>query len=166
MKTNVIRNNRWRCDHGWDVDLDDGSTNYHIYNNLFLNGGLKLREGFCRIVENNIMVNNSLHPHAWFGNSQDVFRHNIVFTLYRPIRVNKPWGRECDFNLLHTPGKMDPAPAGVLQQQSGLDQSSQEADALFIDPVHGDYRVKDNLPRSSSVSRTSPWTSSGCKTPN
>ncbi|MCH5715032.1 hypothetical protein [Niabella hibiscisoli] len=34
-KTTVIRNNRWRCDHGWDVDLDDGSSNYHIYNNLF-----------------------------------------------------------------------------------------------------------------------------------
>ena len=25
----MLRNNRWRCDHGWDIDLDDGSTNYH-----------------------------------------------------------------------------------------------------------------------------------------
>ena len=24
VKPNIIRNNRWRCDHGWDVDLDDG----------------------------------------------------------------------------------------------------------------------------------------------
>jgi hypothetical protein len=23
-----LRNNRWRCDHGWDIDLDDGSTNF------------------------------------------------------------------------------------------------------------------------------------------
>jgi len=34
VKTNVIRDSRWRCDHGWDIDLDDGSTNYEIYNNL------------------------------------------------------------------------------------------------------------------------------------
>ncbi|NIP93891.1 MAG: hypothetical protein GWO24_10740, partial [Akkermansiaceae bacterium] len=26
----IIRNSRWRCDHGWDVDLDDGSSNYEI----------------------------------------------------------------------------------------------------------------------------------------
>jgi hypothetical protein len=34
--------------------LDDGSSNYQIYNNLCLNGGIKLREGFYRTVENNI----------------------------------------------------------------------------------------------------------------
>ncbi|PJF32922.1 MAG: peptide-binding protein, partial [Phototrophicales bacterium] len=68
IHTTIIRNNRFRCDHGWDIDLDDGSTNYHIYNNLCLNGGIKLREGFYRVVENNIMVNNSFHPHVWFAN--------------------------------------------------------------------------------------------------
>ncbi|MDP4693373.1 MAG: right-handed parallel beta-helix repeat-containing protein, partial [Opitutales bacterium] len=45
MKTTTIRDSRWRCDHGWDIDLDDGSTNYDIYNNLMLARGLKLREG-------------------------------------------------------------------------------------------------------------------------
>jgi hypothetical protein len=48
QQTTIIRNNRFRCDHGWDVDLDDGSSNYHIYNNVMLNGGLKFREGFKR----------------------------------------------------------------------------------------------------------------------
>lgn len=62
----VLRYNRFRCDRGWDIDLDDGSGNYHIYNNLCLNGGIKLREGFYRVVENNIIVNNSFHPHVWF----------------------------------------------------------------------------------------------------
>lgn len=66
QQTTIIRNNRFRCDHGWDVDLDDGSSNYHIYNNVMLNGGLKFREGFKRKAENNIMVNNSFHPHVWF----------------------------------------------------------------------------------------------------
>ena len=80
VKTTIIRNNRWRCDHGWDIDLDDGSSNYHIYNNLFLNGGLKNREGFYRVVENNIMVNNGFHPHCWYKHSEDVVRRNILGT--------------------------------------------------------------------------------------
>jgi hypothetical protein len=146
VEPNIIRNNRWRCDHGWDVDLDDGSSNYRIYNNLFLNGGLKLREGFYRTVENNIMVNNSFHPHVWYGNSQDTFHSNILFTVYQPIRVGKPWGKECDLNLLHRPGKTDSTPALFLQAQSGLDQHSIEADALFVNPAVGDYRVKDGSP--------------------
>lgn len=75
---NIIRNNRWRCDHGWDVDLDDGSSNYIIYNNLMLSSGLKLREGFYRKVYNNIMVNKTLYPHVWFRNSGDEFYNNII----------------------------------------------------------------------------------------
>ncbi|HEY4984705.1 MAG TPA: right-handed parallel beta-helix repeat-containing protein, partial [Verrucomicrobiae bacterium] len=38
VKPIVLANNRWRCDHGWDIDLDDGSSNYIITNNLCLNG--------------------------------------------------------------------------------------------------------------------------------
>ncbi len=114
VKPIILSNNRWRCDHGWDIDLDDGSSNYRIENNLCLNGGIKLREGFDRIVENNIMVTNSFHPHVWYKGSDDIFRRNIVFTDYKPIDVPKPWGQECDFNLLHQPGKLDPNPGAVL----------------------------------------------------
>src|SRR6266852_5391049 len=81
-ETNILSNSRWRCDHGWDIDLDDGSTNYHIYDNLCLNGGLKLREGFYRTCANNVLVNNSLHPHVWYNDSHDIFRGNIVFAPY------------------------------------------------------------------------------------
>ena len=83
VKTVVLRDNRWRCDHGWDIDLDDGSSNYHIYNNLCLHGGLKNREGFHRVVENNIIVNNGFHPHVWFKHSQDVVpaQHHLVRRL-------------------------------------------------------------------------------------
>ena len=97
---------------------------------ICLNGGIKLREGFYRMVENNVMVNNSFHPHVWYGNSQDTFHRNILFTVYQPIRVAKPLGKECDMNLLHRPGKTDPTPALFLQAQSDLDQHSIEADAL------------------------------------
>ncbi len=146
VKPITLRNNRWRCDHGWDVDLDDGSTNYRIVNNLFLNGGLKLREGFYRVVENNVIVNNSLHPHVWYQNSQDVFRRNIVFTPYRPIGMKGAWGKEVDFNLLHAAGRRTPATATQLHDQSGDDEHSIVADALFVDPAHGDYQVKDGSP--------------------
>jgi hypothetical protein len=91
----INRNNRMRCDHGWDIDLDDGSSNYQICNNLCLNGGIKLREGVNRTVENNIIINNSFHPHVWFKNSNDSFQRNIVSTGYFPIWVNS-WGNGID----------------------------------------------------------------------
>jgi PDZ domain len=145
IEPNTLSNSRWRCDHGWDIDLDDGSTNYRIYNNLCLNGGLKLREGFYRVCENNVLVNNSLHAHVWFNDSHDVFRGNIVFTPYRPIRMRK-WTQQIDYNLLHDPGRQTPIPAKPLQDLSGEDEHSLEADARFIDEAAGDYEVKPDSP--------------------
>lgn len=139
VETTVIRDNRWRCDHGWDIDLDDGASNYHVYNNLCLNGGLKLREGFHRTVENNIMVNNSFHPHAWFENSDDRFRHNIVTRHYYPIAADH-WGYEVDYNLL-------PDSLALAQAHAdGTDRHSLAGDPQFIDPATGDYRVNTDSP--------------------
>ncbi|GIN72495.1 peptide-binding protein [Bacillus sp. J14TS2] len=146
IKPVIIRNNRWRCDHGWDIDLDDGSSNYHIYNNLCLSGGIKLREGFYRKCENNIIVHNSFHPHVWYKGSQDIFRNNIVFETYKPILVPQPWGLECDNNLLHRNGENVVIPANSLQQQSERDSNSIIGDAKFINPDIGDYRVVDDSP--------------------
>ncbi|NQU20651.1 MAG: PDZ domain-containing protein [Candidatus Nealsonbacteria bacterium] len=138
-KTTVIRNNRWRCDHGWDIDLDDGSSNYLLTNNLCLNGGIKLREGFYRTVENNIMVGNSFHPHVWFQNSGDRFVRNIVGTWYRPIRVND-WGKEVDHNLLPDQAALEKS------HKLGLDENSAAGDPMFVDPAGGDFRVNDDSP--------------------
>lgn len=138
----VLRNNRWRCDHGWDVDLDDGSSHYAIYNNLFLSGGLKLREGFSRIVTNNITVNNSLHPHVWYANSGDVFARNIVMGAYRPAIMNvAPWGQQVDFNLFTTTEADRTAFA-----DKGCDANSLVSAPLFVDAAHGDFRVRDGSP--------------------
>jgi len=166
VEPTVLRNNRWRCDHGWDIDLDDGSSNYRIYNNLCLHGGIKNREGFYRVVENNIMVDNSFHPHVWYRNSQDVFRRNIVFTPYRPIRVNKPWGKQCDFNLLHRPRLGEAAAAAVLQNASARDKHSIEADALFIDRERGDYRISDGSPALELGFRNFPMDQFGVQKPS
>ena len=138
-KQTIIRNNRFRCDHGWDIDLDDGSSNYHIYNNLCLNGGLKLREGFYRIVENNILINNSFHPHVWFKNSGDVFRKNIVMKKYAPIQITD-WGKEVDYNLFPDTTALQNA------RKNGTDAHSIAGDPLFTDPANGDYRVGSKSP--------------------
>jgi len=149
-KTTIIRNSRWRCDDGWDIDLDDGSTNFRIYNNLCLNGGIKNREGFYRIVENNIMLNTnySFHVHVWYKHSEDVVRRNIMGSERYGSSLNPttPWGKEMDYNLVHFPGLMDPVPALNLADQSKRDAHSILADAMFVDPDHGDFRVKDGSP--------------------
>lgn len=146
VKPVILRNNRWRCDHGWDIDLDDGSSFYIITNNLCLRGGIKNREGYGRVVENNIMVNSGFHPHVWYANSGDVFRRNIVWREYQPaLMPAPPWGQELDYNLLHREGTTS-GPATQLQKQSGRDEHSIQGDALFRDPATGDYRVREGSP--------------------
>jgi hypothetical protein len=136
VKPIIIRNNRMRCDHGWDIDLDDGSSNYIIYNNLCLNGGIKLREGVNRVVENNIMINNSFHPHVWFRNSNDVFRHNVVSSPYLPIGISD-WGKETDYNIF---------PDSVALKEAwsrGTDKHSVCGYLDFVDAKNGDFRLKE-----------------------
>jgi hypothetical protein len=142
LEPNTIRNSRWRCDHGWDIDLDDGSSQYRIYNNLLLNGGLKLREGYYRMVWNNIVVNNGLHPHVWPSKNGDVITRNIFFTSHRAIAMNRgmeeneKWGREIDYNVFvssHTDRQ--------LYARNGCDANSIVADPHFRDPVSGDFSI-------------------------
>ncbi len=149
VKPITLRNNRWRCDHGWDIDLDDGSSHYVLVNNLCLNGGIKNREGFFRIVENNITVNNGFHPHVWYKHSNDVVRRNIFWTdHYLPAggMPSSPWGKVMDQNLVHRPGAAKPHPAVKLAEQSQRDAQSIEADALFVDSARGDFRVREDSP--------------------
>ncbi|MEI6820280.1 MAG: PDZ domain-containing protein, partial [Verrucomicrobiota bacterium] len=138
---NIIRNSRWRCDHGWDVDLDDGSTNYEIYNNVFLLGGLKLREGYRRIVYNNIGYNSTAYPSVWFKDSQDSLKNNIWMAAYKPARMPKDkWGGTSDKNLFAADFALKEA------QDKGWDANSLVGDPMFIDPAKGDFRVREDSP--------------------
>jgi hypothetical protein len=145
------------------VDLDDGSSNYEIYNNLFLAGGLKLREGFRRKVWNNVAVNNSLHPHAWFEQSGDVVTGNIWMGAYRPAAMSprlKKWGKEVDRNLFTT----SDADRGRFSAK-GCDANSLVGDPMFVDPAKGDFRVKDGSPALGLGFRNFPMDRFGVRKP-
>ena len=137
MAPTVICNNRMRCDHGWDIDLDDGSSYYKIYNNICLHGGIKLREGYYRTVENNICVNNSLHPHVWLKNSGDVVRGNIFGSSMFPIQI-KYWGTEVDYNWYPTETALKKT------QEFGVDKHGICGNPEFEDPANGNFNVKNN----------------------
>ena len=143
LAPNVITRNRFRCDRGWDIDLDDGSSNYIITENLCLNGGLKLREGFRREARGNITVNNSVHCHVWYPDSGDLVENNILFSPYpAPIQMPEVWGT-VDGNILHTPGQEQPVAAKVLEAITGQDRHSVCLDCDFTAPEKGDYRPRN-----------------------
>jgi hypothetical protein len=157
----VLRQNRWRCDHGWDVDLDDGSSRYLIYNNVLLHGGLKLREGYGRIATNNIILGNSFHPHVWFEQSGDVFARNIIMGPYRPALMNvKPWGRQVDFNLFTTSDAHRTRFA-----DRGCDTNSLVGDPMFVNAARGDFRVKPGSPALKLGFVNFPMDDFGVRTP-
>jgi len=135
LAPNVITRCRFRCDKGWDIDLDDGSSNYIITENLCLHGGIKLREGFYRTVKNNVIVNNTVHFHVWYPHSEDVVENNIVFRPYAPIRMPKSWGKSIDKNVLFSPAQITPVPAQELMRLSGQDGLSVLLDPLFKEPL-------------------------------
>ena len=145
IETTIIRNNRFRCDRGWDIDLDDGSTNYHIYNNLCLNGGLKLREGFYRVVENNILINNTFHRHIWFRNNGTVFIRNIVTAPYQQTNGYELTGAVIDDNIFTDSLSYN------FARQYGTDSNSIVTKPVFVNPASGDFRVSAS---STEIFRT------------
>lgn len=89
VETIKIHNNRFHHDsilsHSWGIDLDDGSSNYEIYNNLCLGIGVKLREGFKRRVYNNIIVGGQFQIHCTYEGADDQIESNIIIN-------SNPWG--------------------------------------------------------------------------
>ncbi|HRX10377.1 MAG TPA: hypothetical protein P5210_01945 [Draconibacterium sp.] len=156
---NIIRNNRFRCDHGWDIDLDDGSSYYEIYNNLCLNGGIKLREGYYRTVQNNICINNGFHPHVWQKNSGDIVRGNIFGMAHQPISVDY-WGKEVDFNWFINPEDLKKV------QHLKVDLNAEAGDPLFVDPKTGDFSVSIESPAFSMGWKNFPMKQFGVQKPS
>jgi hypothetical protein len=134
VKPVTLRNNRWRCDHGWDVDLDDGSTNYVISQNIFLSGGLKWREGYQRTGDDNMFADRArMSVHVWPRGNRDVFTHN-VFAGYEVVNPDG-MGQTLDQNLFTSASALSDA------RGRGVDARSASGNAGYVDPAHGDYRL-------------------------
>ena len=170
MTPTIIRNNRianYReslSAGNWTIDLDDGSSNYHIYNNLSLGSTLKLRDGYFRKVFNNIHVSPvSLGWHCWPADSDDEFFTNITVLagakpgdsepaadFLRPARMPEhPWGRRHDHNLWWNVNTEKFKLSGMdwdKWRELGYGEGSTFADPMFVDPAGGDYRVKEGSP--------------------
>jgi len=111
--TTVIRNNRFRDASGWGIDLDDGSSNYHVHSNLCIGISVKLREGDHRLVENNIFFRGANPPgiHRGYEGNCDRFVRNIVVSdtsADRPevdANFRKERSKGAVYDLIHPPSK-------------------------------------------------------------
>lgn len=127
MEPVVVRGNFFQEHSGWGLDLDDGASNYDIYNNLTVGCSMKLREGAHRTIHNNIWVNgaNSVCFHVGNVDNHDRYFCNItvmaldkmqgeddleflmgstsgeIYTLLAPP-TKGPWLEECDRNCFYS----------------------------------------------------------------
>jgi len=127
MEPVIIRHNLFEEDSGWGLDLDDGASNYEIYNNLCIGVSMKLREGAYRTIYNNIWVNGANSPcfHVGNENNHDRYFRNItvmstqamkpeddlnfsmgkaygeIYTLIAPP-AHGPWLEEIDYNCFYS----------------------------------------------------------------
>ncbi len=157
-KTTVIRNNRIHYDEptAFGIDLDDGSSNYEIYNNLLLNTSIKLREGFGRKVYNNISIRRGTDLHVWYDECEDQLYRNITVNrtaYYLALLTSDNIDAKLaliDTNLFYNGG--DVVQVGFADWSShGLDVNSIVADPLFANPNALDYSVAANSPAVLSL---------------
>ena len=156
----VIRNNRWwhGNSHTWGIDLDDGSSHYHVYDNLCLGCSVKLREGFYRRVENNILIGNEgIQLHVPFDYNRDYIAHNIIVLdlpaayLFSITPISKMLDASLiDENLFWSLAQhFDPNLENhelKRYQAGGIDRNSLNADPMFVDPLNLDFRLHPNSP--------------------
>jgi len=164
----IIRNNRWIHSGGfsWGIDLDDGTSNYHLYNNLCIGCSYKLREGFYRLVENNICIGpNPPGKHCCYRENQDVIRRNIIVNtrdtvMWHGIHHQPDQTKQIDYQIFWTSNGESPTFINAGQklsdykeimtleewQDKGHDIHSVFADPMFMDSANGDYRVKTGSP--------------------
>ena len=174
MEPTIIRNNYWHGNVGYEggyrqgIDIDDGSSNYHIYNNVCRDMAISIREGDYRTVENNIII----RPVVPFGvhvghvGNHDIIRRNIFVTDNDAYYMNDappghPVVSELNNNLYFqpTPGWGDRTVITVNHrgkpvskytfgdwQELGYDVDSVVDDPLFVDMDNDDFQLKPDSP--------------------
>jgi hypothetical protein len=161
-QTTIIRNNRMQCDHGWDIDLDDGSTNYKIYNNLCLSGGLKTREGYFRVVTNNIVLERGYTCNVPYPKpTHDIFEQNILWGKVYSASDPYLWGGTRNNNFIHNPSAIETVPASGVQEQTADDAGSLYGNASFVGAEQGNFSVTDDSPSLQVGFKNFPMTGFG-----
>jgi len=143
---------------GWGLYTDEGSTGILLENNLVYNtktGSFHQHYGKENIVRNNILVNSMLHqvqatrvePHLSF-----TFEKNVVYWQTGPL-LSGPWTKvnvNMDNNCYWNAAGQDVTFAGTSLEQwrheHQHDEHSIIADPMFVDPAHGDFRLKPGSP--------------------
>jgi len=141
MEPVVIRNNFFNEKSGWGLDLDDGASNYEIYNNISIGGvSMKLREGAYRRVYNNIWYMAKGAPCFHVGNNynHDQYFNNItvmnpgdarwpdgwpwwpqmIYSVIAPPAVG-PWFDKIDNNCFYCVGGEFAAVVDQLRSEAG-----------------------------------------------
>ncbi|MBW8034379.1 MAG: hypothetical protein FVQ79_01580 [Planctomycetes bacterium] len=140
----------------YGIDMDDGSANFHLYNNVVIGVGVQNRDGSHRIIENNIFVNpnRGISYHVSYTNSGDKFARNIVVQnsdwtfFYILLQTDKgKWIDEIDYNVFSGTAEFSRSAKNFKEWQNlGFDEHSVLADPMFVDPANGDYHVKAGSP--------------------
>ena len=174
MKLDVIRpitidHNRFWHDGDWAIDLDDGSSNFIMTNNVLLKGGVKLRDGFERTLRNNLIVDGSTFEQVSYMPGGDVIEQNITLgrlpydnVLNDPVLAKYTIGK----NLFWNAGAaIDVRPRGGVTEKLSADgatintASSWYAAGMDRDSMVGDPTFSDADPTGNydfTVASTSP----------
>jgi hypothetical protein len=174
MEPTIIRNNYWHGNVGYDggyrqgIDMDDGTSNYHIYNNVCKDMAISIREGAYRTVENNIIINPVVPfgVHVGHPENHDIIRRNILVTDGSVYYMNQtphehPILEEINFNVFYHPSPSwgerttitrSPRSEEIEKytlaqwQEMGYDTNSVVADPMFVDLENENYRLKPESP--------------------
>ena len=170
----VLRNNYLHGNVGYDggyrqgLDFDDGTSNYHIYNNVCRDMAISIREGDYRTVENNIIIQPVVPfgVHVGHPGNHDIIRRNIIVTdgsIYymNDAPTHHPLVSELNYNCYFqpTPGWGDRSVITVKYrgepmkkytidewQALGYDTDSIVDDPLFFDLENDDFRLRPESP--------------------
>jgi len=169
----IVRNNRMAnyresvSAGNWTIDLDDGSSYFEIYNNLNLGSTIKLRDGMARKVFNNITVSAvPLGWHAWPKDSEDEIYKNVFVisgkipgkktptrNFIRAVKLpdDQKWSTHYNHNSywnVNYPLTFDLAETIDIKawQSEGYDLDTYIGNPQFVDPINGNYQVKDSSP--------------------
>ncbi len=108
MEPVIVRNNFFNEKSGWGLDLDDGASNFEIYNNISVGGvSMKLREGAYRKVYNNIWYLSKGAPCFHVGNNDnhDEYFNNITVMNPGPTKWPDgwPWWPQMTYSVIAPP---------------------------------------------------------------